>query len=106
MLRSAAKARQPRVCSAGDSIRVVKSESYERGNLHKVSHIMGSATLGHSPDVRNLPDDCSMRSSQTVSKVDNRCASHHQEPIMKNSRLSTAAAVLTLLGASAAFAEP
>jgi pimeloyl-ACP methyl ester carboxylesterase len=67
---------------------------------------MGSATLGHSPDVRNLPDDCSMRSSQTVSKVDNRCASHHQEPIMKNSRLSTAAAVLTLLGASAAFAEP
>jgi pimeloyl-ACP methyl ester carboxylesterase len=71
----------------------------------KVSHIMGSSTLGRLPDVRHHPGGCSMRSSQTASKVDNRCDFTIRSRVMKNSRISVAAAVLTLLGTCAAFAR-
>jgi pimeloyl-ACP methyl ester carboxylesterase len=45
-----------------------------------------------------------MRSSQAASKVDTRCAFTTRSRYMKNSRISLAATVLTVLSASSAFA--
>jgi pimeloyl-ACP methyl ester carboxylesterase len=73
--------------------------------IHKPLHVMRSSTLGRLPDILVTQTNISLVLADGVEGW-HRSAFNIWSPYMRNSRISLAAAALTLLGACAATAQP